>query len=87
MYALALDLAKTQKLDEVSVADIHKQYGDHLYTKGEYDSAMQQFIQTIGHVQPSYVIRKVIHKIFIMQALRTDDSRRSSWMLNGSIIS
>jgi hypothetical protein len=59
LYGLALSLAKTQQLDESSVADIHRQYGDHLYAKGEYDNAMQQFVQTMGHLQPSYVIRKV----------------------------
>ena len=59
LYSLALSLAKTQRLDEASVADIHKQYGDHLYAKGDYDNAMQQFVQTIGHLQPSYVVRKV----------------------------
>ena len=52
-------MAKTQNMDVASVADIHKQYGDHLYGKGDYDGAMQQFVQTIGHLQPSYVIRKV----------------------------
>ncbi|TFK36435.1 hypothetical protein BDQ12DRAFT_686883 [Crucibulum laeve] len=61
LYPLALNLAKTQDLDEASVADIHKQYGDHLYAKGDdYDAAMAQFIQTIGHLQPSYVIRKFL---------------------------
>ncbi|KAG5635623.1 hypothetical protein H0H81_010584 [Sphagnurus paluster] len=60
LYSLALSLAKTQQLDEASVADIHRQYGDHLYAKGEYDTAMQQFVQTIGHLQPSYVIRKFL---------------------------
>lgn len=59
LYLLALSLAKAQGLDEDSVADIRKQYGDHLYVKGEYDAAMQQFVQTIGYLQPSYVIRKV----------------------------
>ena len=59
LYLLALNLAKTQGLDESSVADIHRQYGDHLYTKGDYDGAMQQYIKTIGFLQPSYVIRKV----------------------------
>ena len=59
LHLLALNLAKTQGLDESSVADIHRQYGDHLYTKGDYDGAMQQYIKTIGFLQPSYVIRKV----------------------------
>jgi hypothetical protein len=61
LYVLALNLAKTQGLDEASVADIHKQYGDHQYSKGDYDGSMQQFVQTIGHLQPSYVIRKVAY--------------------------
>ncbi|KAF8147588.1 hypothetical protein B0H34DRAFT_680139, partial [Crassisporium funariophilum] len=47
-------------LDESSVADIHRQYGDHLYIKGDYDGAMQQYVQTIGSLQPSYVIRKYL---------------------------
>ncbi|KXN91462.1 hypothetical protein AN958_00724, partial [Leucoagaricus sp. SymC.cos] len=59
-YPLALNVAKTQNLDAASVADINRQYGDHLYLKGDYDGAMQQFVQTIGHLQPSYVIRKFL---------------------------
>jgi Tfp pilus assembly protein PilF len=59
LYGLALNLAATQNLDEASQADIHRQYGDNLYTKGDYDGAMQQYVKTIGHLQPSYVIRKV----------------------------
>jgi vacuolar protein sorting-associated protein 11 len=58
-HSMALKLAQTQRLDESSVADIHRHFGDHLYSKGEYDGAMQQYLQTIGNVQPSYVIRKV----------------------------
>ncbi|KAF8163747.1 hypothetical protein B0H34DRAFT_795410 [Crassisporium funariophilum] len=60
LYGLALNMASTQNLDESSVADIHRQYGDHLYIKGDYDGAMQQYVQTIGSLQPSYVIRKYL---------------------------
>ncbi|KAF9651477.1 hypothetical protein BDM02DRAFT_3154289 [Thelephora ganbajun] len=60
LYLIALNLGKTQNLDEASVADIHRQYGDHLYSKGDYDGAMKQFVKTIGNVQPSYVIRKFL---------------------------
>ncbi|KAF8271913.1 hypothetical protein EI94DRAFT_1678503 [Lactarius quietus] len=59
-YVLALDIAKTQQMGQESVADIHRQYGDYLYAKPDYDAAMQQYLQTIGHVQPSYVIRKFL---------------------------
>ncbi|KAJ6606206.1 hypothetical protein DFH09DRAFT_1067082 [Mycena vulgaris] len=59
MYPVALNLAKTQGLEDLSesVADIHKQYGDNLYNKGNWDGAMGQFVKTIGWVVPSYVIR------------------------------
>ncbi|KAH8995422.1 hypothetical protein EDB92DRAFT_203974 [Lactarius akahatsu] len=59
-YVLALDIAKTQQMGQESVADIHRQYGDYLYAKPDYDAAMQQYLQTIGYVQPSYVIRKFL---------------------------
>ncbi|KAJ7919036.1 hypothetical protein B0H13DRAFT_2230943 [Mycena leptocephala] len=62
MYPVALNLAKTQGLEESSetVADIHRQYGDHLYNKSNWDGAMGQFVKTIGWVAPSYVIRKFL---------------------------
>ncbi|KAF7306576.1 E3 ubiquitin-protein ligase PEP5 [Mycena indigotica] len=62
MFPVALNLAKTQGLEDSSetVADIHKQYGDHLYNKGNWDAAMAQFVKTIGCVAPSYVIRKFL---------------------------
>ncbi|KAJ3838462.1 hypothetical protein F5878DRAFT_652044 [Lentinula raphanica] len=61
LYGLALNLAKTQNLDEAHVADIHRQYGDHLYaSKNDYDGAMAQYMKTLGFVQPSYVIRKFL---------------------------
>ena len=58
-FTTALGLVRTEILEPATVADIHKRYGDHLYSKGNYDAAMQQYIKTIGHVQTSYVVRKV----------------------------
>ncbi|KAJ7225912.1 hypothetical protein GGX14DRAFT_422961 [Mycena pura] len=62
MYPVALNLARTQGLEDSSetVAGIHKQYGDHLYNKGNWDAAMAQFVKTIGWVAPSYIIRKYL---------------------------
>ena len=30
--------------------------------KGDYDGAIEQYIRTIGQLEPSYVIRKVIYE-------------------------
>ncbi|KAI8055580.1 uncharacterized protein B0P05DRAFT_479330 [Gilbertella persicaria] len=60
LYVLAINLAHTQKYDDISIAEIFKKYGDHLYNKGDYDGSMEQYIRTIGQLEPSYVIRKFL---------------------------
>ena len=55
-------LAKSQSYDD-GLIDIFTQYGDHLYSKNDYDGAIAQYIRTIGKLEPSYVIRKVWYNI------------------------
>lgn len=49
-------LARTESL----MGEIYQRYGDHLYNKGDYDAAMAQYVKTIGHTQPSFVIRRYL---------------------------
>lgn len=35
-------------------------HGDHLYKKGDFEGAMQQYQCTVGHLDPSYVIRRFL---------------------------
>ncbi|KAI9486357.1 MAG: hypothetical protein EXX96DRAFT_40431 [Benjaminiella poitrasii] len=60
LYVLAINLAHMQKYDDSSVAEIFKKYGDYLYNKGDYDGSMEQYIRTLGQLEPSYVIRKFL---------------------------
>ncbi|RCH86360.1 hypothetical protein CU098_007001, partial [Rhizopus stolonifer] len=60
LYVLAINLAHMQKYDDASIAEIFKKYGDHMYQKSDYDNAMEQYIRTIGQLEPSYVIRKFL---------------------------
>lgn len=46
-------------MDEQQQNVIYRKYGDHLYQKGDYESAMAQYIQAIDSTEPSQVIRKV----------------------------
>ncbi len=39
---------------------LYKMYADHLYSRGEYEAAVEQFCHTIGYVQSSYVVRKFL---------------------------
>ncbi|KAG2070502.1 kinase-like protein [Suillus decipiens] len=52
--------SQTQCLDESYVADIHRQYGDYLDTKGDWGGAMTCYVEAIGWVKPSYVVRKFL---------------------------
>lgn len=56
---LSFSLAKSQQYDQEGLIDIFTQYGDHLYSKGDHDGAIDQYIKTIGKLEASYVIRKV----------------------------
>ncbi|XP_069106820.1 vacuolar protein sorting-associated protein 11 homolog isoform X1 [Argopecten irradians] len=59
-YQLAISLAKSQQYDDDGLIDIFTQYGDHLYSKGDHDGAIDQYIRTIGKLEASYVIRKFL---------------------------
>ncbi|TPX44023.1 hypothetical protein SeMB42_g03800 [Synchytrium endobioticum] len=50
----------SSEYDYGTIVEIYKRYGDHLYAKGEYDAAMQQYLMTAGQLEPSYVIRKFL---------------------------
>ncbi len=76
-YDVAVKVAKAQQCDEEGLVDIFRQYGDHLYAKGNYAEAIENYSKTIGHLEPSYVIRKFLeaHRIHYLteylQALHT----------------
>jgi vacuolar protein sorting-associated protein 11 len=60
LYTVAINLVQSQQADPASTAEVLRKYGDHLYGKQEYDEAMSQYINTIGHLEPSYVIQKFL---------------------------
>ena len=59
-FDIAIQLASTSGYDASSIVDIFRAYGDHLHKKTAFAAAMEQFLVTIGHVEPSYVIRKFL---------------------------
>ncbi|XP_054007633.1 vacuolar protein sorting-associated protein 11 homolog isoform X2 [Hylaeus anthracinus] len=60
LYDVSIRIAKNQQYDAESLIDIFRQYGDHLYLKGDHNGAIEQYIKTIGKLEPSYVIRKFL---------------------------
>jgi vacuolar protein sorting-associated protein 11 len=60
LYVLAIDLAQKYKVDAVQQNVIFRRYGDYLYQKGDYETAMQQYLRAIDNTEPSQIIRKFL---------------------------
>ncbi|XP_078033958.1 vacuolar protein sorting 11 isoform X1 [Augochlora pura] len=60
LYDVSIRIAKNHQYDAESLIDIYRQYGDHLYSKGDHNGAIEQYIKTIGKLEPSYVIKKFL---------------------------
>lgn len=60
LYTVAINLVQSQQADAAATAEVLRKYGDHLYGKQEFDESMAQYIHTIGHLEPSYVIQKFL---------------------------
>lgn len=60
LYSLAITLAGEEQLEATEIMKLYKQYGDHLYSKHEFDAAITQYCHTIGYIPPSYVIMYVL---------------------------
>ncbi|CAH0720431.1 unnamed protein product, partial [Brenthis ino] len=60
LYDVAIRIASSQHYDVEGLTEIYKQYGDHLYNKGDLKSAIDQYVKTIGWLETSYVIRKYL---------------------------
>lgn len=59
LFVHAINLAQKAGMDTREKNVIFRKYGDFLYQKGDYDSAMQQYLKAIDNTEPSQVIRKV----------------------------
>lgn len=60
MYDTAVKIAKNNQYDAEGLSGIFKQYGDHLYGKSNFAGSVEQYIKTIGFLEPSYVIRRFL---------------------------
>ncbi|KAI1825443.1 vacuolar protein sorting protein-like protein [Xylaria intraflava] len=60
LFPLAINLSQKADMDIQQQNIIYRRYGDHLYQKGDYDSAMAQYIRAIDNTEPSQVIRKFL---------------------------
>ncbi|KAL8780340.1 MAG: hypothetical protein Q9194_000969 [Teloschistes cf. exilis] len=60
LYVMAINFAQKAGADAAQRNIILRKYGDYLYKKGDYDTAMQQYLKAIDNTEPSQVIRKFL---------------------------
>lgn len=60
LYLYAINLAQKAGADKLQQNIIFRKYGDYLYQKGDYDTAMQQYLRAIDNTEPSQVIRRFL---------------------------
>ncbi|KAL7698195.1 hypothetical protein N2W54_000674 [Lotmaria passim] len=70
-YGIAQQLAQAvEGADPALQMRICKTYGDYLYQKGKFGEAMAQYVETIGHLESSYVIRRYMGSAHIDELIR-----------------
>lgn len=59
-FDTALEYAKNSNFDNKKISEIYEKYGNHIYNKGDYQKAIEQYIMTINYLDPSTVIQKYL---------------------------
>jgi len=60
LHQLAIQLAQKAHLPKSYLNHIVGKYGDHLFARGDYDVALQQYLQALDDLNPSEIIRKFL---------------------------
>jgi vacuolar protein sorting-associated protein 11 len=60
LYQLAIQFAESAHLPAPQINDIVAKYADYLFSRTEYDAALQQYLRAIDTINPSEVIRKYL---------------------------
>ena len=60
LFAEAQKIAQIANFPPDIIAEICKAHADNLYEKKQYDESLDQYIKTIGYLNPSYVIQQFI---------------------------
>ena len=60
LHLLAIQFAEKAQLSSIHLNGIIQKFGDYLFSRGEYDAALDQYLRVIGSVNPSEIIRKYL---------------------------
>lgn len=81
-FDTAFEYAKSLNYDKKKISEISRRHAYHLYQKEDYAKSIEQYILTINHLDPSYVIQlfldgsKLEYLIMYLEALHKDGRLR-----------
>lgn len=59
-FDVAKSICHEQGFGEGGLADVNKRWADYLFEKGDLIQAAEKYIQTLGRLEPSYVLHKLL---------------------------
>ena len=78
LYSAAISMAFADpSYKAIDIMALYQRHAEHLYRKGDFMSAMDQYIHTIGSLQPSYVIFRFLDASKIPLLIRYLEELRS----------
>ena len=60
LFDVAISICQHHGLGAAGLSDVYKRWADFLYFKGEHNQAAEKYTRTIGYLEPSYVIHKLL---------------------------
>jgi vacuolar protein sorting-associated protein 11 len=60
LHQLAIQFAERAHLPSAHLNDIIQKYGDYLFSRGDFDAALHQYLRAIDSINPSEIIRKYL---------------------------
>jgi hypothetical protein len=69
LYETAIEFAQDERCELRQIMGLFKEYGDFLFTRGDVSTAVSVYRKTIGHLQPSYVINKLIDTVHVTELI------------------
>ena len=59
-FDIAKSICHEQGFGESGLADVNKRWADYLFEKGDLMQAAEKYVETLGKLEPSYVLHKLM---------------------------
>ena len=77
LYSAAIFVAYADpSFESAEITSLYRRHAEHLYRKGDYGGAIDQYIHTIGSLEPSHVIFRYLDAPKIPLLVKVREKRK-----------